>query len=80
MFRTISRCNVAEQQKKTEKEHFWNDGYEIVVYCRKIHLAGAIFGGSEPEPPKIERLRNCVSNSINIYVAELEHISFRIRL
>ena len=34
------------------KKNFLNGGYEIVVYCLKIHLE------PEPEPPKIERLRN----------------------
>ena len=42
IFCTISPWFVAEQPKKNEKENFWNGGYEIVVYCLKIHL--------EPEP------------------------------
>ena len=33
---------LPSNQKKNEKENFWNGGYEIVVYCLKIHL--------EPEP------------------------------
>ena len=33
---------LPSNQKKNEKENFLNGGYEIVVYCLKIHL--------EPEP------------------------------
>ena len=65
-FCTISRWYVSKQLKKNEKENFWSGGYEIVVNCLTIHLEPEsesepeprrfIFGGSEPEPPKIERL------------------------
>ena len=37
---------LPSNQKKNEKENFWNGGYEIVVYCLKIHLEPE----SEPEP------------------------------
>ena len=38
----VASVMLPSNQKKNEKENFWNGGYEIVVYCLKIHL--------EPEP------------------------------